>query len=346
MEKYNELSREQLRDLIVDLEKNLNAAKAELTEKQYLLEKSLNKYDLNGLKTVLNTQDSLNEYDWDRLNFTSLTAKDIDFFLYIKELPEYEHYNKIKNLTEMTKTQEAIYASLNDKDLFDFFINQPDIMPDLMVVLSDKGINPDVDRKVIIELFEKDLLEFNSVELFNKFIERECFNFITYVIENASESFEAEHYKSFYMSFWTTMPDFFLDLIKDKYPEYKNISLYDLAENFELDQKLKTQQLEKMYSIIKYDENLFIRVLEEHKTTAFDINCLMDAFQEFTPQTDKEFHKFIEVIANKKPEHFSTLKRFNCNSKFNKTFQKSLEYLDIQLSLNKNNTTQEKKIKL
>ncbi len=348
MDKYKDLSRKQLKEIIKILELNLDNARNELVEKQNLLEKSLSNYELDGLKFFLNTQEKLSEDDWNSLHFLNMKAKDIDFFLYVKDLPEFKKYNRENNaFKDLTKTQEAIYASLKDKDLFDFFVNQSEFIEDFKFVLSDQGINANVDRLIINDLFEKELINLDDGQtLFEKFTNRSCFNFLEYLIETVPEFFEKHHYETLYKGFWLTMPDFFLDLMKRNFPEYKEISVCSLSDSFDVNKDDLAKDLKRMYSLIKFNESNFIRVLEEHKTTAFDIHCLMDAFQEFTPDTDKEFQKFIEVIAEKKPEHISTLKRFNCNTKFNKTFHKALDYLDIHSGLEKKDVPQEKKLKL
>jgi hypothetical protein len=75
----------------------------------------------------------------------------------------------------------------------------------------------------------------------------------------------------------------------------------------------------------------------------------MEAFQETSPKNNTKLYQFIEIIAEKKPEHIPHLRKFPCsfrNPEFMHIFNKSLDYIDIETSLEKKLASSIKKIKI
>jgi hypothetical protein len=351
VDKYKNLSRKDLNHLIKKLEYSLVQAKENLDNKNNTIKETLKTYNWDKLELVLKNENDfdLSEEDWAILDFKQLTSKDLNFFINITQLNSFRYYDENNSsYSSLTKTQEAIYASFKDKLLFDFFSSKNEYIPLIKIMAEDYGINPLTDPLVIDALVQKNLLNFDN-DLLNKVINEQCFNYLEYFLKHDIYNLKDDDYKKIYLENWSKMPTNFIATLKNKYTEYQSIPLYDLIKIFTPSIYSKDEDMDRMKSLLKEEESTFLRVIEEHTTNAYDIDTLMEAFQDTSPKNNGLLHKFIGIVVHKKPEHIPHLRRFPCslkNPEFMYIFNKSLDYIDIEMSLDKKLPITSKKIKM
>lgn len=348
--KYNNLSRKELSQLVDNLQESLNQVKEKLDEKQNLVNEALKTYNWSMLEKILKNEDfELDSSDWANLDFTKMTNKDLNFYIHISKLKDYKYYDEnSSSYSKLSKTQEAIYASLHDKNLFDYFVNQKEYFATIKIIANNYGIKSKVSIDVINELSNKNLLEFTE-ELYEQVIDNYCFNYLEYFIKNNVYKLNEEDYKEIYLRTWTSIPESCLKTLEEKYPEYKLISLSELINQFEIIEYAKDDYVGRMKTLLKQEPNVFFRVVDEHSMNAYDIDTLMEAFQEYSPKSNNLLQQFIEFIVPKKPKHLFHLKKFPCalnNPEFKNMYEKLINYTEMKMTLENKDATTNKKMKI
>jgi hypothetical protein len=91
-----------------------------------------------------------------------------------------------------------------------------------------------------------------------------------------------------------------------------------------------------------------MRTIENHPMIEDDIRNLLVAFNKLSPNQDKKFHKFVDIILKNFPEHIENLKdrNFVIKSAFKDSYEKAMNYIDLNINLENKEPLKNKKIKM
>jgi hypothetical protein len=173
LDDYNVLEQKDLTVLAQHIQKVLDDRDAKIVT-------AIEQKDLNALKNSLvhNKDRILPEKAWRALNLTKMKIEDLDFFLYLTELPEYKSVDDLGH--NLTKTKSAIYASLFDGKLFDFFLSKQELFHLIKEVVEDYGSDKTIPKENVKKIFENELLELDQI-LINDVTVNKKLNFLEYL---------------------------------------------------------------------------------------------------------------------------------------------------------------------
>jgi len=279
---------------------------------------------------------------WNLLNFYQLEEKDIDFFFYIRKLPTYPQ-NDTKAY-DLTITQSAVNCSLHNIKIFDRFIVEPELKHAFKAVVAKKALERDIKPIIINKLFEYKLLEPNK-KLIKEVIDRQLPNYLKYLLDNHLIEISKDEFKKIYLNSWNRPDKDLLSLIKTTCPEFKDISLNALITKGETNDymvKLNHQ------SFVKSDDSVFLETIMTHGIKKNEIKPLIAAFNTVAPDENKKFHKFVEILVTDFPEVAKNLKGYQSFIKpaLKSDYQKAVNYIELNLSLDEKPHSQPQKMKI
>jgi hypothetical protein len=340
LDDYNVLEQKDLTVLAQHIQKVLDDRDAKIVT-------AIEQKDLNALKNSLvhNKDRILPEKAWRALNLTKMKIEDLDFFLYLTELPEYKSVDDLGH--NLTKTKSAIYASLFDGKLFDFFLSKQELFHLIKEVVEDYGSDKTIPKENVKKIFENELLELDQI-LINDVTVNKKLNFLEYLFENNLIELPNEQLKSLYLKNWNESNELLYSLITNKFPGYKDITLNELINKVEALNVSKGSFYEKVDYFLRLNDNIFIRTIENHPMIEDDIRNLLVAFNKLSPNQDKKFHKFVDIILKNFPEHIENLKdrNFVIKSAFKDSYEKAMNYIDLNINLENKEPLKNKKIKM
>lgn len=331
---YTNMSQNELNNLQKHIASILKTREVEIT-------KNIKNFDLPGLKKSLsqNIDQDLPFSVWLSLNFSTMTYKDIDFFLYVKNLPNYkdkEQENKIGR--KLTYTQTAIAASLNDEILFDYFINHPEFSPLVKDVIDKQYLFENFSSKISFEtldkLYQKDLLP-NVNQVFESALKQKNINYINYFIKKNLFEISLNTYKDIYLNHWSEMNNETFGLVIEKFIDYKNLSFEDMINQLH-DNRNKYDM--KIRQFLQTDTSIFIRTLKNHKLNENDIEEIISGFDDIAPEQNEKFQIFTNLIATDLSEHIDSFKNHNNffnTTKFREEYEKAVESITLKVDLEK-----------
>jgi hypothetical protein len=337
---YTNMDQKELEKIAIHVKNVLN-----LREQKIIA--AIERRNLEGLKEGLehNQDKRLSEKAWQAVSFRDMTEKDIGFFLYVREFPKYKEHDIV--YSSLTKTQEAVYSSFFDKGLFNFFKNNEEFLP-MLKELSQYAINPKVPKEIIKELFENGLIT-PEKHIFYKALDGKCQNYLEYFFESNIYNVTNEEYKNLYCIGWNSFNDSLIKTVQKKFPDYKDIKLFDLIQNFTFSGQVKNPFYERYKMFTKIDDTVFIRTLENHPFSTDDINNIVVAFNNLTPSQDAKFPKMVELFVEKFPEYLENLKEAGSlirSDSFKGVYDKAMNYAELHMHLDKKEDVPNKRVKI
>jgi transcriptional regulator CtsR len=308
-----------------------------LIEREKKLIEAIENRNLYKLQDALkdNKKLKLSKKAWEILSFKEISKNDIDFFFYVRSLPEYKNYDKSSSLSGMSLTEQALIEGMYQKDLFDIFINHSELSNKFHNIIEWAAVSDDVSTDVIKELFEKKLIKITD-EFRCEIINCGYDNYIKYFLENDKYGLTIEEYKIVYLNNWNTIFDNpILKKIKEQFPEYKNIPLLELLETLDINEN---RSLDSKYrKLIGLNDNLLFNILETHPFDEQSIFYMLELFDERPFHFNEKFKKFIELIIEKLPEHIPSLKNGKNlvqSIEIKPMFEKLLNFAELKNDLN------------
>lgn len=357
-QEYENLNSEEIEKLIKELNEKTKGLQKIVYERDNNIDKAINKHDLEGLKNALekNGNKPLREETGVGIQFVSLKAENIDFFLYVVALPEFiKKFNKANYHSELTKEEEGVSFSIREKKLFDFFINHPkysQYFERIIPLLSNHGIDKKADKDVIPELFNRGFIK-PTEKTFTKALDSQAYNFLEYFIENNIYEDIKNKLSDIYLKVWNQPHESVTKLVKEKFPQFKKITLNTLVNTFAVNRQSKEPDVEKYETLVSHNIDSYLKVMEDHPMTKADIHNILIAFSRIEDEPDyPRLHSFCNFIIEKKPEHITDIKNFyDSHSLKNKNFITELEraMLHIELITNlepQNEQFEPKKLKI
>lgn len=290
-----------------DLE-NLNAhLNTLLMERERKIIEALESSDLNGLKAALqdNKNKILSPKAWAKLSFKEMTEKDLEFFLYVRDLPNYSKYEQGKSLADPTKTEEALLEAMYNKALFIHFINHPELSIQLKNSIEYLAPSDDIPEDIIKELFDRKLIK-PTREFIDDIINCGYDNYISYFLDTGKHKFTQNEYKTIYLNNWSIPNDnSILEKVKNQFPQYKDIPLNKVLEPLHDDYGINKSSRYKQF--LKSDESLFLDILKNHPIAAEDIYYIAEICDEKPEYYSVRLEKFLKLIIEIFPEHMKSL---------------------------------------
>jgi hypothetical protein len=348
---YKNLSEAQLKKIKKDIEDIL-------ADRENRMTKAVKELNLPALKSIIaeNIDHDLPQSTWEALSFYKMEVKDIPFFEYVRTFTSYQkNDDNCTNGRNITKT--AIWRGLYNKELFNYFINQPNFLPLIQEQIEESYLfsQREIPKKVIHELFDRNLI-IPTKDLFNKALKDKCLNYLEYFIKNDLISISEDTYLEIYFNNWTEMDKDSFKLMDEKYPKYKDIALSELmhksynGNNYHYN--FPPQLWDKYKHFIKSDDELFNKIIATHKINNYDIHPIVSSFSEASPAQDKKFYKFVFLIAEKYPQYMKEIKRYESpfTQPFREIFRKVIEQVELKMDLDneliENSSSINKKLKL
>jgi hypothetical protein len=334
---------------IKELEKVVAHAKNILNLREQKLVNSFKNKDLNALKSALefNVDKKIPSKAWVELNFENMKYQDLEFFNFCVNLPDYKKKDD-DPFKRLSKTEQAVISSFSDEKLFNVFVNDTKYMDMIANLSSIYAVEITTPKKIIKELIDGKFLIVDN-KLLNEVINTGRENFLEYFFENKTYNFTKDDYKDLYERTWSYLSDHLLDMIKNNYPEYKEITLSELVQPVETAYG-KDPNYERYKKFLKIDKNSFIRALNDHSFDEYVIPHLIRAFNNLSPAEDDKFFSFVDIVIAKHPEliHlFKENKSLVTSGHFKKTYEKVTNYVEFQSDLPRNESnTNSAKIKL
>lgn len=320
-------------------------------EREKMVLKSIVNKDVMAFKSALshNKDKVLSKRAWQTINFGDMKEEHLDFFICISQLPDYKE-NDISNNNRLNKTDTAMYAALHDEKLFDYFIEKPEYLKSIKHVVSEYGLSPQIPKNNIEKLFNKSLLNLNK-GLMNEIIFDNRTNYLEYLLENKLIKLSKEQLKDIYMQNWNNANDQFISLLCNNFSEYKEIKLFELINKLDRPRGRpngRSEMYEKYKSFTKLEDGIFIRTIKNHPMTIDDVRTLTASFNTLSPEQDEKFHKFINLVVEQSKECMIAVKEHSdvINTQFKEEYIKAINYIDLNIDLDKQETLAPKKLKI
>lgn len=347
LEEYNNLSSNELEKISKDLIEKSKKIQNIILERDNSLTKAINNFDLEGLKKAMseNGNKPFREDTGVGILFTEMKAKDIDFFLYLTSLPEFQKFDKLNYHTALSKTEEAIQVSIKDKELFDFFINNPQYSEKAYKIHEKYSIDKKTDTDVIAELFKREILK-PTEEVFQKAIDNKAYNFIEYFIKNKLYVDIKNKSHDVYLKVWNQPFSSITQLIKEEYPNFNKIPFSALVKTLAVSRNAVMPNDDKFDSFIAHPEESYFKVMEDHVMKTDDIHNIISAFSRISGIAEYQaLHSFCKFIVEKKPEHIKDIKSCLDTKIFkNRKFISELEMAILNIELTEDLNMQNKKV--
>jgi hypothetical protein len=331
-----------------DLE-NLNVYLTSLlAEREKQVIEAIKERDENKLQYALkdNKKLTLPPKAWKAVSFKEMSKKDLNFFFYIRTLPEYRHYDQSIHLSQLSLTEKALIEGVYKKDLFDVFINHSELSNRFKNIIEWAAISDEVPVDIVQELLGKEIIKITD-EFREEVINCGYDNYINYFLNSEKYKLNAEEYRTVYLNNWNTIFDNpILEKVKEQFPQYKDISIVDILESLDID---GNRPLEAKYrKLISLNDELLFYVLKTHPFDAQSIFYMLELFDERPVHFNNKFIKFINLIIEELPQHIQSLKEGKhlvCSKEIKPTFEKLLNVAELKGELNENGITP-KKLKL
>lgn len=353
-QEYENLTSAEIDNIAKQLTEKAKNLQKIVHERDNNLTKAINSFNLENLKKAMaeNGDRPFPEDTGVGILFTGMKAKDIDFFLYVASLPQFQKFDKLNYHTAMTKTEEAIAESVKDKELFDFFINHPKYSSYCHKIIPEYGIDKKANKEVIVELFNRGILRVTD-ELFTKVMDSKAYGFLEYFIENNSYKDINNKLHDIYLKVWNQPNESVTQLVKEKFPEFKHIPLNMLVKNFPVSRNSIEPNLERYDTLLGHKVESYLKIMEDHPMTKYDIKTIVLAFSKTEDGPNyPSFHNFCKFIGEKKPQHINDIKMslnryLYKNKDFLNEIDKAVLHMELSVNLNSNSSNPEpKKLKI
>jgi hypothetical protein len=333
---------------VKELEKIVAHAKNILNLREQKLTNAFKNKDLTALKEALkfNADQKIPSKAWDSLTFEGMKYEDLEFFNFCIKLPGYKKHDD-DPFKHLSKTQHAVISSFSDKRLFKVLVSDTDYMDIIFHLASTYAVKETTPKEIINELIEDKFL-ITDKNLLDQVINGGKENFLEYFFDNKTYNFTKDDYKELYERTWTYLSDNLLDTIKEKYPEYKHISLSELVKPVDTHHG-KDPNYERYKKFIKIEKHAFIRTLNEHHFDESIIPHFIRAFNNLSPAEDEKFLAFVDLIISKHSELiplFKENKSLATSGHFKKTYEKIANYAEFQGDLPRNEVNNNTRLKL
>lgn len=300
MKNYQDMDQEELESLNEHLSNLLNERDAKIID-------ALTNRDLNALKIALNNNKKkiISRQAWKSVSFKDMSENDLDFFLYVRDLPNYDKYDQGAVITDLSKTEEAMNEAMNNKELFVAFINHPDLSSKLKKYLEHAAISDDIPTEVIEEMFNRELIN-PTQEFIDECIDHGYDNYVKYFLKGEKYKLNNEEYKKIYLNNWnTTSYNSILETTKVLFPKYKNIPLEEVFDS--LDTESTNPKIIKYINGIKLNQDLLFTMMETHPVKKNDIINMLSTINQRSFYNIEKFENLINFIIKKLPHHIETL---------------------------------------
>jgi len=302
---------------------------------------AIRNYNIDTLEEALvnNKHRRLPENAWQELSFSEMTEEDIDFFLYMRKLPQYESKdNRIyRRYGLMTFTEEAVHNGLYNEKLFDFFIDHPEFSKNLKDAIEHWGLSDDIPKTIINKMFDLDILN-REDDFLDDIVNSEYDNYIEYLLESNIFQLKSYHYEKIYSSKWNHNNTHILDIVKEQYPKYNEIPLFTLIQTLDENQMFDQEDKVRGYtSFCSLDKDKVSSILEIHPFTKDDFKFILailsvDYDSDYEIENDK-FINVMEIVSNKYPKYVVELKDLVQSSKLKPIFNTYLNYASLHADL-------------
>lgn len=333
---------------VKELEKVVAHAKNILNLREQKITNSFINKDLVALKAALefNSEQKIPHKAWEVLDFSKMKYEDLEFFNYCIKLPKYEQHNN-DAFQRISKTNQAIISSFSDEKLFKTFMSNDYFINDIHRLAPEYAVEITTPKEIIKELIDNKILNTDS-NLLDKVVNSGKENFLEYFFENKVYNLTKDNYKDLYLRTWNYLNDDLLEIIKENYPEHKDIPLSNLIKPVETHFG-KDPDYEKYKKFLKIDQNSFIRALNTHHFEKEIIPHLIRAFNNLAPAENEKFMVFTNFIIDNHPEFVSVFKEqksLAASGHFKKVYEKVLNYADFQIDLVRNDGISNNRLKL
>lgn len=308
-------------------------------------------FDIDAFKKALETNKDkiLSSRVWYEIyiNMHCINAENIDMFLFIKNLPQFEVQN-INTNSNTNIIEEAICKSFFDEKLFYFFYSNKEFSPILKSIASTYAFVDTVPKEIIHKLFQFKIIK-PTKKTFNKVLEEKCFNYLEYILDNKIYDLTQSDYLEIYLNIWSIDNKNVLEKIKKKMPNYNEIPLISLIVSYGNEYVLKKEEQQQKYVLfVGLDADIFSRTLQTHQLTKNDFFNCIKAFDSRQNNIEENFHYLVQVVMENYSEYYSmltTCKGLITSRNFMLMYKKALQYADLNMNLEKQDI-KEKKMKL
>lgn len=322
---------------VKELEKVISHAKNILNLREQKIKNAFTNKDLTALKEALefNQDQKIPKNAWEELKFNDLKYENLEFFNFCTTLPKFKE-NDDDPFNALSKTQQAVIRSFSDQRLFNYFIKNPSYAKILKENAQDFAVAKTTSKEMIEVLLSNNFLNPNK-ELLDTVINSGNETFLEYFFENNTYNFIKEDYKELYNRTWTYLSDNLLDIIKDSYPEHKDISISELVVQVKVNHG-KDPDYERYKKLLKIDQAPFIRALNTHTFDKDVVGHLIRAFNNLAPAENEKFMAFTDLIIGKHPDLIPVFKEKQSlvtSRHFKKIYEKVANYADFQVDLDR-----------
>ena len=333
---------------VKELEKIVSHAKNILNLREQKVTNAFKNRDLIALKAALelNKDQKIPRNAWDQLQFNDFKFENLDFFNFCTTLPKFKEHDD-DPMDALSKTQQAVIGAFSDKRLFDYFIQNPTYAKILKENAKDFAVAKTTSKEIIELLLNHKFLEANQ-DLLDTVINSGNEMFLEYFFENKTYPFSKEDYKELYDRTWTYLSDSLLDVIKEKYPEHKDISLSDLVGPVKVNHG-KDADYERYKKFLKIEQKSFIRTLNTHYFDKNTVAHLIRAFNNLAPAENEKFMAFTDLIISKYPDLICVFKEQQSlvtSGHFKKIYEKIANYADFQVDLERKDGQETNRLKI
>jgi hypothetical protein len=317
-----------------------------LVEREKIIIAALESRNLNDLKDALkdNKKKILSINAWKSISFQKMTEKDLDFFLYVRDLPNYSKYEQGKCISDLTKTEEALTEAMYNKSLFDAFMKHPELSVELKENIEQFAIRDDIPLEIIKQMFKKKLIK-PTLEFRDEIIEGHYDNYLLYFLTEGKPPLKQNEFRRVYLNNWKSINNNpILEIVKNKYPEYKNISLDSLLNSLDII-SIGGPITTRYRHFLNLNETVFISALENHPFTKTNVIYLLECLDENPIQFNDKFTKFVNLIIEKFPEHIDSLKagkKVVQSEEFKPIFEKLINFAELNIEIGKKGITPKK----